>query len=391
MKHSELRLTQLFTLLVVALKLPGPLASDSEEMPMNVTAGIETSMGRVLVVDDEPSMRKLLATMLTDSGVACGTAASGEEALGVLEQGEVTAVLADLHMPRLSGMQLLMQVRPRYPDVAFLVVTGEDDVRVGIEAMKNGADDYLVKPLQPNVVLASLRRALEKKVLQRELEKYKRQLEEMVEKRTEQLQSALGQLEGSYRDTLRALGAAIDLRDGPTAGHSHRVALYSLKIAGELGLREQELKTLSMGASLHDIGKLAIPDSILLKPGALSQEEWCIMRTHVQIGYDLVKQIPFLSEAAEIVLTHHERWDGTGYPRGLAGMEVPLGARIFAVADTLDAMTSDRPYRSAGSFREAHEEIRRLSGIQYDPRVCDGFLRIPVEVWEGIRIESASH
>ena len=391
MKHSELRLTQLFTLLVVALKLPGPLASDSEEMPMNVTAGIETSMGRVLVVDDEPSMRKLLATMLTDSGVACGTAASGEEALGVLEQGEVTAVLADLHMPRLSGMQLLMQVRPRYPDVAFLVVTGEDDVRVGIEAMRNGADDYLVKPLQPNVVLASLRRALEKKVLQRELEKYKRQLEEMVEKRTEQLQSALGQLERSYRDTLRALGAAIDLRDGPTAGHSHRVALYSLKIAGELGLREQELKTLSMGASLHDIGKLAIPDSILLKPGALSQEEWCIMRTHVQIGYDLVKQIPFLSEAAEIVLTHHERWDGTGYPRGLAGMEVPLGARIFAVADTLDAMTSDRPYRSAGSFREAHEEIRRLSEIQYDPQVCDGFLRIPVEVWEGIRIESASH
>ena len=391
MKHSELRLTQLFTLLVVALKLPGPLVSDSEEMPMNLTARIETSVGRVLIVDDEPSMRKLLATMLTDSGVACGTAASGEEALGVLEQGEVTAVLADLHMPRLSGMQLLMQVRPRYPDVAFLVVTGEDDVRVGIEAMKNGADDYLVKPLQPNVVLASLRRALEKKVLQRELEKYKRQLEEMVEKRTEQLQSALGQLEGSYRDTLRALGAAIDLRDGPTAGHSHRVALYSLKIAGELGLREQELKTLSMGASLHDIGKLAIPDSILLKPGALSQEEWCIMRTHVQIGYDLVKQIPFLSEAAEIVLTHHERWDGTGYPRGLAGMEVPLGARIFAVADTLDAMTSDRPYRSAGSFREAHEEIRRLSEIQYDPQVCDGFLRIPVEVWEGIRIESASH
>jgi cyclic di-GMP phosphodiesterase len=391
MKHSELRLTQLFTLLVVALKLPGPLVSESEEMPMNVTARIETSVGRVLIVDDEPSMRKFLATMLTDSGVACGTAASGEEALGVLEQGEVTAVLADLHMPRLSGMQLLLQVRPRYPDVAFLVVTGEDDVRVGIEAMRNGADDYLVKPLQPDVVLASLQRALEKKVLQRELEKYKRQLEEMVAKRTEQLESALGQLERSYGDTLRALGAAIDLRDGPTAGHSHRVALYSLKIAAELGLREHELKTLSMGASLHDIGKLAIPDSILLKPGALSEEEWCVMRTHVQIGYDLVKQIPFLSEAAEIVLTHHERWDGAGYPRGLAGMEVPLGARIFAVADTLDAMTSNRPYRSAGSFREAHEEIRRLSGIQYDPRVCDGFLRIPVEVWEGIRIESASH
>ncbi len=347
-------------------------------------------MGLVLVVDDEPSMRKLLAAMLTDSGVACGTAASGEEALGVLEQEEVTAILADLHMPCLSGMQLLMAVRPRYPDLAFLVVTGEDDVRVGIEAMRNGADDYLVKPLQPEVVLASLQRALEKKLLQQELERYKRRLEEMVEERTGQLQSALGQLERSYEDTLRALGAAIDLRDGPTAGHSHRVALYSLKIAAELGLPEQELTTLSMGASLHDIGKLAIPDSILLKPGALSEEEWHIMRSHAQIGYDLVKQIPFLSEAAEIVLTHHERWDGTGYPRGLKGEEVLLGARIFAVADTVDAMTSDRPYRSAVSFNEAWEEIRRLSGIQYDSRVCDSFLRTPVEVWQAIRIESTS-
>src|SRR5260221_7095932 len=166
----------------------------------------------------------------------------------------------------------------------------------------------------------------------------------MVEERTKQLRLALLQLEASYGETIRVLGAASDLSDSPTAGHSHRVALYSLKICTELGLRDQELKTLSMGASLHDIGKLAIPDSILLKPGVLSEEEWCVMRTHVQIGYDLVKQIPFLSEAAEIVLTHHERWDGAGYPRGLAGMEVPLGARIFAVAATLDAMTSDRPY-----------------------------------------------
>src|SRR5579859_3628687 len=354
-------------------------------MPMNVPAGIETSIGLVLVVDDEPSMRKLLAAMLTDSGVACGTAASGEEALRVLEQEEVTAILADLHMPQLSGMQLLMQIRPRYPGLAFIVVTGEDDVRVGIDAMRNGADDYLIKPLQTEVVLASLQRALEKKLLQRELEKYKRQLEEMVEERTKQLQSALQQLEGSYGDTLRALGAAIDLRDSPTAGHSRRVSLYSLKIAAELGLRKQELRTLSMGASLHDIGKLAIPDSILLKPGALSEEEWRIMRSHVQIGYDLIKQIPFLAEAAEIVLAHHERYDGTGYPRGLKDMEALLGARIFAVADTVDAMTSDRPYRSALSFKEAYEVIRRWSGIRYDPQVSGSFLRIPVEVLEAIR------
>ena len=143
-----------------------------------------------------------------------------------------------------------------------------------------------------------------------------------------------------------------------------------------------------MGAPLHDIGKLAIPDPILLKPGALSEAEWRIMRSHVQIGYDLIKQIPFLAEAAEIVLGHHERYDGSGYPRGLKGMEAPLGARIFAVADTVDAMTSDRPYRPALSFKEAYEEIRRWSGIRYDPQVADSFLRIPVAVWEAIRIEA---
>jgi putative nucleotidyltransferase with HDIG domain len=357
---------------------------------MNITTVTASSAGLVLVVDDEPAMRKLLSAMLSDSGIACGTAASGEEALKVLAREDVSAVLADLHMPYLSGMQLLREVRPRYPGLAFLVVTGEDDVRVGIEAIKNGADDYLVKPLQSDVVLESLHRALEKKRLEQQLEKYKQQLERMVEERTEQLQAALGQLERNYGDTLRVLGAAIDLRDSPTAGHSHRVALYSLRIAAELGLSEQELKTLSIGASLHDIGKLAIPDSILLKPGALSEEEWHIMRSHVQIGYDLVKGIPFLAEAAEIVLAHHERSDGTGYPRGLKGMEIPVGARIFAVLDTVDAMTSDRPYRSALSFREAYEEIRRWSGIRYDPQVCDCFLRIPVEVWEAIRIENTT-
>src|ERR1700739_3673074 len=172
---------------------------------MNVPSRIETCTGLVLVVDDEPSMRRLLEAMLTDSGVTCGTAASGEEALSVLEQEQVTAILADLHMPRLSGVQLLMQVRPRSPDIAFIVVTGEDDVRVGIEAMRNGADDYLVKPLQPEVVLASLHRALEKKLLLRQLEMYKRQLEEMVEERTKQLESTLQQLEGSYGETIRVL------------------------------------------------------------------------------------------------------------------------------------------------------------------------------------------
>jgi putative nucleotidyltransferase with HDIG domain len=235
------------------------------------------------------------------------------------------------------------------------------------------------------VITASLGRALEKKRLEQEVENYRRHLEEMVAERTEQLKSALRHIERSYEDTLEALGAAIDLRDSQTAGHSQRVALYSTKVGKELRVKESELKTIAMGAWLHDIGKLATPDAILLKPGALTEEEWRIMRRHVEIGYDLVKRIPFLGEAAEIILSHHERWDGSGYPRGLKANHIPLGARIFAVADTVDAMTSDRPYRSALSFEETHEEIRRGAGGRYDPKVASVFLNVGIENWKAMR------
>jgi len=265
------------------------------------------------------------------------------------------------------------------------MITGVDDIRVGIEAMKKGADDYLVKPLQIEIVMASLERALDKKRLEQEVENYRQNLEKMVKERTEQLEAALCQVERGYEDTLEALGAAIDLRDSETAGHSRRVTLYSTKIAKELEATEHELKTIAMGAWLHDIGKLAIPDAILLKPGALTEEEWTIMRSHAQLGFDLVKRIPFLTEAAEIILTHHERCDGSGYPRGLKTADIPLGARIFAVADTADAMTSDRPYRSALSFKAAHEEIRRGSGSHYDSRVAGVFVTVAIENWEAMR------
>jgi putative nucleotidyltransferase with HDIG domain len=222
--------------------------------------------------------------------------------------------------------------------------------------MRCGADDYLVKPLRESAVLASLERALHKRQLEQQVEDYRQHLEEMVAERTGQLQAALQQIESSYEDTLQALGAAIDLRDNETAGHSQRVCHYSLEIARAIGWSEKQLGSLARGAYLHDIGKLGVPDGILLKPGPLTTEEWKLMQQHVQIGFDLLKGIPFLADAAEIVLTHHERCDGKGYPRGLKGEEILLGARIFAVADTLDAMTSDRPYRAClfvpGSTRD---------------------------------------
>jgi putative nucleotidyltransferase with HDIG domain len=210
-----------------------------------------------------------------------------------------------------------------------LMATGVDDVRVGVQAMKEGADDYLLKPFDIDVVLASLHRALQRKQLERELENYRLHLEEMVSLRTREVQAALADLEHSHAATLEALGSAIDLRDGPTAGHSKRVLLYSLKIAQEIGGLEDQLRTLGMGAWLHDIGKLAIPDSILLKPAALTDEERRVMEHHVELGYNLVKPIPLLTDAAEIILTHHERYNGSGYPRGLREESIPIGGRIF--------------------------------------------------------------
>lgn len=353
--------------------------------PTNTITSTGSTETSVLIVDDELAARKLLATMLGEAGVRCKTAACAEEALRILDGEPVDAMLVDLQMPRMSGMELLIRLRPLYPSLAFLMATGVDDIRVGIEAMKNGADDYLVKPLQLEVVIASLERALKKKRLEQEVENYHRRLEEMVEKRTAQLKSALLNIERGYEDTLEALGAAIDLRDSQTAGHSKRVAVYSSKIAKELGTTEGELKTIARGAWLHDIGKLATPDAILLKPGTLTQEEWRIMKRHAEIGYDLVKRIPFLADAAEIIWTHHERWDGSGYPRGLKGTDIPLGARIFAVADTVDAMTSDRPYRCALSFEAAQEEIRRGSGSRYDSQVVSAFLTGGIESWKALR------
>jgi len=346
---------------------------------------------RVLIVDDEASVRKVMAAVLAQHNVTCETAASGEEALRILETHRIDAVISDLQMPGMSGMELLAQVKQSYPHLVFMMVTGVDDIRVGIQAMRQGADDYLVKPLQvdANIVLASLNRALHVKRLEQEVENYRHHLEEIVAEQTQQLREALRQIERSYDHTLEVLGAAIDLRDGPTAGHSRRVFLYSIEIAKVMGGLEKQMRNIAMGAWLHDIGKLAISDAILLKPGPLTNEEREIMQHHAQIGYDLVKGISFLAEAAEIIFAHHERCDGSGYPRGLKAGEIPAGAKIFAVADTFDAMTSDRPYRRALPFETSREVIERGAGKLYDPQVANVFLNIRDETWEAIRRETA--
>ncbi len=344
---------------------------------------------RLLIVDDEVGVCLLLKEWLTETGFSCQTALSGDEALGILQEHEIDAIISDLSMPGVSGLDLLTRVREAYPHTAFLMATGVGDIGMAVQAMKQGADDYLLKPFQLDAVVASVVRALVTRRLERELADYRTHLEEKVAERTGQLQAALEHIGKIYDETLEALGAALDLKDGDTAGHARRVTRYCLEIAKVMGCSQEQMRQLRRGAYLHDIGKIAIPDAILLKPAKLIPEEMNVMSAHPYLGYEFVGRISFLAEAAEIVLTHHERYDGSGYPQGLMGDEIPLGARIFAVADTLDAMTSDRPYRRALPFTAAREEIRQQSGRQFDPQVVEAFFSLPEHIWGEIRLKIA--
>jgi putative nucleotidyltransferase with HDIG domain len=234
----------------------------------------------------------------------------------------------------------------------------------------------------------SVRRALEHRRLVMENRTYQSDLEQLVAERTRQLSIALQDLEQSYDYTLEALGGALDAKDAETEGHCQRVTAFTITIAKAMGVDNSLLRQIARGAFLHDIGKMGVPDQILRKPGPLTAEERAIMRRHCDIGYAVLERIPFLKEAAEIVLAHQEFYDGTGYPRGLKGEQIPVGARIFAVADTLDAMISDRPYRKALPISAARDEIRRFSGTQFDPQVVKVFLAQPEELWRELHTKS---
>lgn len=346
-----------------------------------------TAQRRLLIVDDEPVIRALLSQKLARHGFACTTSPSGEHSLELLSRGTFDAVISDLNLPGISGLVLLEAVLTRHRQSAFIMITGEGDVRDGVRAMKSGADDYLVKPFAFDAMLGSVERALDKKRREAELERHRLHLEELVEVRSKEYSTAKDQIELTYDETLGALGAALDLRDTETEGHSRRVSRYAMEMARAYGCSGEELKHIVRGSYLHDIGKIGIPDSILLKPAKLSEEETAVMQTHARIGYELLQRIAFLEPAAEIVLTHQERFDGTGYPQRLAGAQIPLGSRFFSVADTLDAMTSDRPYRNALPFSTARDEIERQSGRQFSPEAVKIFLSLPETFWRDIREE----
>jgi len=340
--------------------------------------GKQRRPAKLLVVDDEPAVRELLDEGLQMLGYEVRAASGAAEALELVSAGGFDLVLSDIDMPGQNGLWLLDRVKGLDGQTDVVMVTGVVDASVAIGAIRRGASDYVTKPFNLEEVGIVIERVLDKRRLLRENEAYQHHLEDLVAERTREL-------EASYESTLQALVTALDFRDNETQGHSSRVVEYAVLVAQRLRIDASGMRWIRWGALLHDVGKIGISDAILRKPDKLDEQEWVEMRKHPEMGYRMLQHIPFLRPALEIVLSHQERFDGTGYPQGLRGDEIPLGARIFAVVDTFDAMTSDRPYRAALSIEVARDEVRRYSGIQFDPRVADAFLSIDADSWREIR------
>jgi putative nucleotidyltransferase with HDIG domain len=330
---------------------------------------------RVLIVDDDPTVREVIGTLLAEEGYDCTLAAGAEQALALALEHEFQLVLSDVKMPGRDGVWLLEQLKQERPATSVIVLTAYGDTEAAVDCLRRGAADYLLKPPRPTDLVRAIERALAKRRLEIARERYKLHLEERVEEKTSELSQALREVEASYASTLDALVAALDAREHETGDHSQRVVRFTLAIADRLGLVRDRAE-LARGALLHDIGKLGVPDAILLKPGPLTTEEWVEMRRHPQIGCSIIRSIAFLQSAAEFVLSHHERWDGSGYPAGRRGEQIPIGSRIFMIADTLDAMMSDRPYRRRTTLAAARKEIARCAGTQFDPRCVEAFLAL---------------
>jgi response regulator RpfG family c-di-GMP phosphodiesterase len=345
---------------------------------------------RILIVDDDASVRDVISVLLQEEGYECRTASSAEAALDISAADAPPLVISDMKMPGRDGIWLLEAFRERYPETAVIMLTGYGDTEAAVDCLRRGAVDYLLKPPKLTDLIRAIERALAKRRIELARKRYQKKLERKVRDRTSELRTALKDVQHTYQNTLLALVAALDAREHETSDHSQRVVEYTSAIAERLGLRGPELEEIGRGALLHDIGKIGVPDAVLLKPARLTTQEWAEMKRHPDIGYQMIQGIPFLSTPAAIVLSHQERFDGKGYPRGLLGEEIHIGARIFALADTLDAMTSDRPYRQGTSFENAVNEIERCSGTQFDPEVVRAFMDIGVAGLRKIKEDMAA-
>jgi putative nucleotidyltransferase with HDIG domain len=330
----------------------------------------------ILVVDDEAAIRDLFSEWLTLEGHQCVPAASAAEALEAIERQPTDVALLDLRMPGESGVWLARRLREGRDDLAIIMATGAQSFDAAVEGIRIGVMDYLLKPFSRQQLVAAVNRALawhDSTIRDRE---ERTRLAEEIANRQRELSEAFARLEGVSSGALEALLLALNCRNPDALAHTRRVAQLATATARELGLTGEALATIERGALLHDIGKVAMPDALMNKPGALSEDEIAVIKTHPRIGHDILAAVPGLKPAAEIVLSSHEWYNGAGYPAGLSGADLSLGARIVAVADAYDALTCSRVYRAGVPRDEARAELQRMSGVQFDPEVVQTFLRV---------------
>lgn len=347
---------------------------------------IETEKN-LLVVDDKPVTQKLLIEFLSRK-FACDSADSMETAFEKIRDKEYAIVLCGLPLRDVNLDVLISQIQFLSPHTVTILISEQSSAEYAVKAFRAGAFDFILKPFQLKVIEKSVNRAFEQYELKCLKDRYQFHLEELVAERNAEVDKAFEEIENSYRLTLKALVQALETRDLETHGHSERVVTFSLRLGHELGLDKDSLRNLELGALLHDIGKIGVPDAILRKPAALNEDEWNKMKMHPHHGQKILRNISFLADAGRIVSQHHERWDGTGYPFGLRGEDIDIGARIFAVVDAFDAMISDRIYRPGRPYQDALEEIERHAGTQFDPLVVEAFKVIPPEDWDILRERS---
>ena len=322
----------------------------------------------ILVVDDEKAIGRLLNRKLSGEGYQCQEAGNAEQALDKLRKKPVDLVLLDINMPGKSGIELLPEIKAIYPDTAVIMATAASDINIAIQCMKQGAYDYITKPFNLDEVILSVDRALEKRRLELENKEYQQHLEDKVAEQAKKIRA-------SFLNAITALAYALEAKDKYTSGHSQRVADISVAIAKELGLSQEIIDRVKLAGLLHDIGKIGVMESILNKPGALTDEEFQHIQKHSEIGEHILAPITDDEEILGLVRSHHERYNGRGYPDQLKDIQIALGARILAIADAYEAMTSEHPYRKAMGDKAASAEIERGKGTQFDPEVADAFLR----------------
>jgi putative two-component system response regulator len=351
---------------ILVVKDEKELKTVTENVLAGGSEGMSSQQEKLLIVDDEAAIRTLLRQKLSREGYRCEEANDAEQALNTLETSPIALIILDIKMPGKSGTELLPEIKSGYLDTAVIMATAISDINVAIQCLKQGADDYICKPFNLQELSLAVKKALDKRRLQIEIREYQQYLEEKIEEQT-------GEIRKLFLGSIEALVSALEAKDKYTGGHSRRVTEIALSLGNELGLSAQDMEDLRWGSLLHDIGKIAVDQIIQNKPDKLTREEYEHIMTHAHVGAEIVQPI-VNGKIVEMIEHHHDHYDGNGLHQVIAGSDIPLGARILAVADAFDAMISDRPYRSALSVAEAVDEIKRCADTQFDPVVVAAFL-----------------